>query len=228
MGQIIIKARALDWTEGNVGHVHVRLDGGTCKVDWGDGHVSGLMARGQEWVTADHVYPEGSRKSGDRFYIVISSSSENITGILASRGEMQVENIDISGCQSLTYFHASWQIDHFDLRTNPGIRKVELQWKACALADFSNSSELRELSVEYGDAGFTRLDLTGCDKLETLNCRLNNHLTRIAISNRSALKEVVYESTPLEGRCLDVLDRIVVRQNGGTVTEISSELDELF
>lgn len=228
MGQIIIKARALDWTEGNVGHVHVRLDGGTCKVDWGDGHTSGLAARGLEWVTADHVYPEGSRKSGDRFYIVISSCSENITGILASRGDMQVEDIDISGCQSLTYFHASWLIDHFDLRKNPGIRKIELQGKACALADFSNSRELRELSVECGDDSFTRLDLTGCDKLETLNCRLNNHLTRIAISNRSALKEVVYESTPLVGRCLEVLDRIVVRQNGGTVTEISSEFDELI
>lgn len=225
MGQIIIKARALDWTEGNVGHVHVRLDGGTCKVDWGDGHTSGLAARGLEWVTADHVYPEGSRKSGDRFYIVISSCSENITGILASRGEMQVEDIDMSRCQSLTYFHASWQIDHFDLRTNPGIMKVELQGKACAIADFSNSRELRELSVECGDDSFTRLDLTGCDKLETLNCRLNNHLTRIAISNRSALKEVVYVSTPLEGRCLDVLDRIVVRQNGGTVTEIAGEFD---
>ena len=225
MGQIIIKARALDWTEGNVGHVHVLLDGGTCKVDWGDGHTSGLAARGLEWVTADHVYPEGSRKSGDRFYIVISSCSENITGILASRGEMQVEDIDMSRCQSLTYFHASWQIDHFDLRTNPGIMKVELQGKACAIADFSNSRELRELSVECGDAGFTRLDLTGCGKLETLNCRLNNHLTRIAISNRSALKEVVYESTPLVGRCLEVLDRIVVRQNGGTVTEAAGELD---
>lgn len=225
MGQIIIKARALDWTEGNVGHVHVLLDGGTCKVDWGDGHTSGLAARGLEWVTADHVYPEGSRKSGDRFYIVISSCSENITGILASRGEMQVEDIDMSRCQSLTYFHASWQIDHFDLRTNPGIMKVELQGKACAIADFSNSRELRELSVECGDDSFTRLDLTGCDKLETLNCRLNNHLTRIAISNRSALKEVVYESTPLVGRCLEVLDRIVVRQNGGTVTEIANELD---
>ena len=98
MGQIIIKARALDWTEGNVGHVHVLLDGGTCKVDWGDGHTSGMAARGLEWVTSDHVYPEGSRKSGDRFYIVISSCSENITGILASRGEMQVEDIDISRC----------------------------------------------------------------------------------------------------------------------------------
>ncbi|MBO8477716.1 MAG: hypothetical protein IAB80_02290 [Bacteroidetes bacterium] len=225
MGQIIIKARALDWTEGNVGHVHVRLDGGTCKVDWGDGHTSGLAARGLEWVTADHVYPEGSRKSGDRFYIVISSCSENITGILASRGEMQVEDIDMSRCQSLTYFHASWQIDHFDLRTNPGIMKVELQGKACAIADFSNSRELRELSVECGDDSFTRLDLTGCDKLETLNCRLNNHLTRIAISNRSALKEVVYESTPLVGRCLEVLDRIVVRQNGGTVREVAGEFD---
>lgn len=225
MGQIIIKARALDWTEGNVGHVHVRLDGGTCKVDWGDGHTSGLTARGLEWVTSDHVYPEGSRKSGERFDIIISSCSENITGILASRGEMQVEYIDISGCQSLAYFHASWLIDHFDLSTNPGIRKVELQGKACALADFSNSRELRELSVEYGDVGFTRLDLSGCDKLETLNCRLNNHLTRIAISNRSALKEVVYESTPLVGRCLEVLDRIVVRQNGGTVREAAGELD---
>lgn len=225
MGQIIIKARALDWTEGNVGHVHVRLDGGTCKVDWGDGHTSGLAARGLEWVTADHVYPEGSRKSGDRFYIVISSCSENITGILASRGEMQVEDIDMSRCQSLTYFYASWQIDHFDLRTNPGIMKVELRGKACAIADFSNSRELRELSVECGDDSFTRLDLMGCDKLETLNCRLNNHLTRIAISNRSALKEVVYESTPLVGRCLEVLDRIVVRQNGGTVREAAGELD---
>lgn len=225
MGQIIIKARALDWTEGNVGHVHVLLDGGTCKVDWGDGHTSGMAARGLEWVTADHVYPEGSRKSRDRFDIIISSCSENITGILASQGEMQVEDIDICGCQSLTYFHASWLIDHFDLRKNPGIRKVELQGKACAIADFSNSRELRELSVEYGDAGFTRLDLTGCGKLETLNCRLNNHLTRIAISNRSVLNEVVYESTPLEGRCLEVIDRIVVRQNGGTVTEIANELD---
>ena len=225
MGQIIIKARALDWTEGNVGHVHVQLDGGTCKVDWGDGHTSSLTARGPEWVTADHVYPESSRKSGDRFYIVISSCSRNITGILASLGEMQIEDIDISECQSLGYFHASWQIDHFDLRTNPGIRKVELRGKACDLADFSNNRELRELNIGYGEDNFTRLDLTGCDKLETLNCRCNYHLARIAISNRSVLKEVVYESTPLEGRCLDILDRIVVRQNGGTVTEISGEFD---
>lgn len=37
----------MDWTESNVGHVHVRLDGGTCKVDWGDVHASGLAAKGQ-------------------------------------------------------------------------------------------------------------------------------------------------------------------------------------
>ena len=99
------------------------------------------------------------------------------------------------------------------------------QGRVCTIADFSNSRELTELSVEYGDVSFTRLDLSCCGKLETLNCRLNNHLTRIAISNRSALKEVVYESVPLEDRCLDVLDRIVVRQNGGTVREIAGEPD---
>lgn len=28
MGQILMTVRAIDWTEGNVGHVHVLLDGG--------------------------------------------------------------------------------------------------------------------------------------------------------------------------------------------------------
>lgn len=225
MGQIIMKVRALDWTEGNVGHVHLRLDGGDCRVDWGDGHTARLKVQGREWATASHMYPESSRKDKDRFVIIISSDSDNITGILASRGEMQVEDIDISGCQSLSYFHASWLIDHFDLRTNPGIKRVHLKGEACAIADFSNSRELIELSVEYGDKTFTKLDLTGCDRLETLYCNYNHHLTRIAISNRSALKEFVYGATPLDSRSLEVLNMIIVCRNSGTITETTSDLD---
>ena len=171
------------------------------------------------------MYPESIRKDEDRFVIIIFSDSDNITGILASRGEMQVEYIDISGCQSLSYFHASWLIDHFDLRTNPGIKRVHLQGEACAIADFSNSRELIELSVEYGDKTFTKLDLTGCDRLETLYCNYNHHLTRIAISNRSALKEFVYGATPLDSRSLEVLNMIIVCRNSGTITETTSDLD---
>ena len=216
-----MKVRALDWTEGNVGHMHLRLDGGDCRVDWGDGHTARLKVQGREWVTASHMYPESSRKDEDRFVIIISSDSDNITGILASRGEMQVEDIDISGCQSLTYFHASWQIDHFDLRTNPGIERVDLQGKACAIADFSNSKELRTLHMEYGDDTFTKLDLTRCEKLETLYCNYNYHLRRISISNRSILKEVVYEGTPVEDRYLKILGRII-EKNGGYIAASGS------
>ena len=138
---------------------------------------------------------------------------------LQERG-LEVEAIDISGCQSLTYFHASWLIDHFDLRTNPGIERIDLQGKACAIADFSNSKELRTLHIEYGDDTFTKLDLTGCEKLETLYCNCNYYLRRIAISNRSILKEFVYERTPVDDRYLEILDRIV-KKNGGYISSAS-------
>ena len=82
-----MKVRALDWTEGNVGHVHLRLDGGDCRVDWGDGHTAGLKVQGREWVTASHMYPESSRKDEDRFVIIIFSDSDNITGILICEKE---------------------------------------------------------------------------------------------------------------------------------------------
>lgn len=146
MGQIILKVMSLDWTEGNVGHVHLRLDGGTCRVDWGDGHTTGLKVQGREWV--------------------------------------------------------------------------DLQGKACAIADFSNSKGLRKLHVGYGDKSFIKLDLTGCDNLETLYCNCNYHLRRIAISNRSILKEVVHEDTPVDDRCFEILGKIV-RKNGGYIAAVS-------
>ena len=42
MGQIVMTVRAIDWSQGNVGHVHVMLDGGSCRIDWGDGHEARL------------------------------------------------------------------------------------------------------------------------------------------------------------------------------------------
>lgn len=38
--------RAINWTEGEVGHVHLRMRPGECRVDWGDGrriHTSELI-----------------------------------------------------------------------------------------------------------------------------------------------------------------------------------------
>ena len=44
--------RAINWTEGEVGHIHLRMRPGECRVDWGDGRSEVIrrcgLARGPE------------------------------------------------------------------------------------------------------------------------------------------------------------------------------------
>ena len=37
--------KAIDWTQGDVGHVAVALRDGTCRIDWGDGRTSSVKSR---------------------------------------------------------------------------------------------------------------------------------------------------------------------------------------
>jgi len=231
MGQIIMTVKAIDWTEGNVGHVGVCLNGGSCRIDWGNGRTStcctSMYEKQPEWLGGMYVYPNSCKAAQKRFDIKISSDSDNIVGIMADSGDMDVEDIDISGCQSLVYFKASYLIDHFDLTTNLGILSINLKGEACGLADFSNSTELRELYYCFtgGDGRHeakAKLDLTKCDKLEYLECCYAHELTHIAISNRSALKKLVFdENTPLSDKSIKIIKRIVER-NGGEIVKINN------
>ena len=234
MGQIILTVKAIDWAEGDVGHVGVYLNGGSCRIDWGDGYTQSLQTHKRnkqpEGLYVLHSYPQRSKVAGERFNIIITSTEDNIVGIRADSGEMDVDDIDIRSCQSLKYFQASYLIRHFDLTGNPGIKKIDLQGEACSIADFSNSTELRELY--FGHTGGGRyddpkiLDLTKCNKLEYLECQLAFRLTHIVISNQSALKEFVYdEHTPLSEKSLAVIKRILDR-NGGKITKYSDQTDE--
>ena len=229
MGQIIMTVEAINWTEGNVGHVHVCLNGGSCRIDWGDGHITNcrtsMHEEQPEWLYDLHIYPSSCKAAHERFDIFISSDRDNIVGIMADSGDMDVVNIDISGCQSLVYFEASYLIDHFDLTTNPGIRSMDLKGEACGLADFSNSTELKELYFGYTGGGRHKtgkiLNLTKCNKLECLECCHAYELTHIAISNRSALKKLVFDDhTPLSDKPLEIIKRIVER-NGGEIVKIN-------
>ena len=59
-----------------------------------------------------------------------------------------------------------------------------------------------------------KLDLAKCDKLEYLDCRCAHSLTHIAISNRSSLKKFEYDdNTPLSGKYLEIIKRIIERNN---------------
>ena len=236
MGQIIMTVKAINWTEGNVGHVHVCLNGGSCRIDWGDGHITNCRTsvhkEQPEWLYYLHVYPIRCKAAQERFDIFISYDSDNIVGIMANSGDMDVADIDISGCQSLVHFKASYLIDHFDLTTNPGILSLNLKGEASGLADFSNSTELKELYYGFtgGDGRHeakTKLDLTKCDKLEYLECSYARELTHIAISNRSALKKLVFdENTPLSDKSIKILKRIVER-NGGEIVRIDDNYEHI-
>lgn len=224
MGQIIMTIKAINWTEGDVGRVQVQLAGGSCKIDWGDGKAGILKANGTEWLYAMHPYPNSCKKTGGIFNIIISSDCNNIIGIMADSGDMNVEDIDIKGCQSLEFFSASYLIDHFDLKTNPGIKKCDLKGEACASADFSNSTGLEELDF-YLTSAVTVLDLSKCNNLKRLYCNNAWDLKTIKISNRSSLKEVTYNNdTPLDSKTLEILHRIVVEKNGGIITKEENEI----
>lgn len=233
MGQIIMTVEAINWTEGNVGHVCIRLNGGSCQINWGDGHTSNcrtsLPKEQAEWLYYLHAYPNNCKAAKKRFDILISSDSDNITGIIADSGEMNIVDIDMRGCQSLVYFEASYLIDHFDLTTNPGIQYMNLKGEACGLADFSNSTELKELyfsnPIGRKNEAVKILDLTKCDKLEYLKCDLAYELTHIAISNRSALKKLIYDADmPLSDKSIKIIKRIIER-NGGEIVELDGNYE---
>ena len=57
MGTIRMIVKAIDWTEGDVGKIHVKLKRGSCRIDWGDGKSTSLFTYTEDWVSANHQYP---------------------------------------------------------------------------------------------------------------------------------------------------------------------------
>lgn len=217
MGQILMTVRAIDWTEGNVGHVHVLLDGGSCRIDWGDGTDLPYKPEGQD-LHAQHTYSGKSEEEEATCVIRIYSDDENIIGIYAGCGNMRVKDIDISGCQTLKFFSASLWVDYFDLKTNPGITRINIDGDSCGIADFSNSLELKELSISY-NYEYRLLDLSKCDKLEKLELTSILEGFRIKLPTHCLLKEFIYDESFeywFPKRTLNKIARIV-KQNGGKI-----------
>ena len=91
---------AIDWTQGDVGHVAVALRDGACRIDWGDGRTSSVKSRinDESMIYADHVYPRGCKKSSDIYEIIITSDNDNIIGFYSGCFDMSILKLDIKGC----------------------------------------------------------------------------------------------------------------------------------
>lgn len=209
MGTIRMIVAAIDWTEGEVGKIHILLSGGHCRIDWGDGNSTSLFTYTQDWVDAYHIYPAKCKSCGERFEITITSSEDNIIGFRASSGDMMVTDLDLRECQSLECLSASWLIEKLDVTTNPGIKTINVCGDAADLIDLSRSSELEKLTLQSSHR--ESLNLSRCDKLTYLDCRWNSHLKKLAVSNHSMLKEVILEGTELDKKSLKYLKETLIR-----------------
>ena len=60
---IRMTVRAINWTEGEVGHVHLRMRPGECRVDWGDWRSDILRATTEGWYNVHHAYRESCKET---------------------------------------------------------------------------------------------------------------------------------------------------------------------
>ena len=224
MGKITMTVRADSHPEyGNIADFRLMLNGGSATVNWGDGTTTTHHAEGEEQHIR-HTYPEECIETGKTFVITISSNEDNIAGISIGNkfAYMYVKDIDISGCQSLRYFASLSVSTHFDLRTNPGITKVVLKGDVSGIADFSNSLELKELSINFCFAcsdseQLFELDLSKCSKLEKLKCTAIIEPINVKLPKYFPLKVFVYDDSVdfcISKRKFKKIVNIVEQNNG--------------
>lgn len=192
MGQIIMTAQEPWPSEENfIGDIRVILSGGTCRIDWGDGADLLYEADGKE-LHVQHTYLKKNPETEETYVIKIYSDEENITGIYAECGDLNVIDIDISHCRSLRYF-ASLSASHFDLRTNPELTKVDIEGDFYENADFSNSQNLKELSINLTYA--IGIDLSNCSRLEKFKCTAVLEPDKITLPKYFPLKEFTFDES---------------------------------
>jgi hypothetical protein len=197
---------------GDVGHVYIKLRKGSCRIDWGDGKSTPLFTYKEDWLSANHTYPPGCKISKEQFEITITSLEDNIIGFRADSGEMMVTDVDIRECQSLEYLSSSWLIEKLDITTNPAIKEIDVSGDAADLVDLSQSTGLESLTCRFCKR--KTLNLSRCNRLVYLDCRNNYSLKKLAISNRSVIKEVLLYDTELDERSMKYLEEAIERNEG--------------
>ena len=146
------------------------------------------------------------------FEITISSLENNIIGFSVSSGDMMVADVDLSECQSLEYIYSSWLIEKLDITTNPAIKEIDVSGDAADLVDLSQSTGLESLTCRFCKR--KTLNLSRCNRLVYLDCRNNYSLKKLAISNRSVIKEVLLYDTELDERSMKYLEEAIERNKG--------------
>jgi len=219
MGTIRMTVKAIDWTQGDVGHVAVALRDGTCRIDWGDGRTSSVKSRinDESMIYADHVYPRGCMKSSDIFEIIIISDNDNLIGFYSGCIDMEILKLDLKGCPELEKLILSGCVRDVTFRNNPNLKELDINGDDGVDMNFSNNKNLEILKLH--SCHIRKLDISKCDKLWYLDCGYSK-LQEIAVSNNSALTELIFwDECHLSQKSQYFINRTLERNDGKLTIE---------
>lgn len=214
MEKITIHIRPIDWEQGDVYGISMRLSGESpaVRIDWGDGSIK--TRYGSE-IEEHHIYPKDEALS---FIVTITLLSGSIDYVDPTGGDCDYEMIDFSEAPSIKEIHAERsQKIIFD---NPNLEKMMLRINLGNEYDLSNCPNLRDLTF-HCESNCEVIDLSHCHKLESLSCwgYSSKNLHKISIANDAPLRYIEICGHNLHPACIAAIHRIIDRNGGEIVGE---------
>ncbi len=213
-----INLQALNWTGGGNAFFDIMIAKGTgIHIDWDDDSTN-LIIGTSDWQRVEHTYSERARKAEDAFHISITAEGKGtIFGIRNWSIDMITTDINLNQCNALRRLIAP-RLDNLDVNCCPLLRELDITGGKFERIDLTRNAELEIIVCDF--AGLTRLDLSECKMLKTLSCRSCWELMHIGLGNDSMIEAFIYNNeTPVTGKCMRHLERIIQKNNGTILKE---------
>ena len=217
MEKIIIYIRPINWTEGDLYGLHLRITGENPEItiDWGDGQVKTFY---RNEIEEYHSYPKNEYL---QYKVVVTVISWEIEFIDPCGGDCCIERIDFSGAPSIKEMSVENCGDI--ILNNPNLEKLTVRIYGGSNIDFIKCPNLRHLYFD-GGINMKELNLFECHRLEWLEVNgswQSPEFLKITIANDTPLKCIRLASVNLSKGCMEYLKRIIERNKG----EISYEAE---
>ena len=210
MDKIIIHIRPVEWTEGEIYGLQIRISGENpeVRIDWGDGGVKSFY--GNE-IEEYHKYTKNEYL---QFKVEVTVISGKVEFIDPCGGECDIDVIDFSDAPSIK--EISVENCQNIILDNPNLEKLSIRIFNGSDLDLSMCPNLRQLSFE-GGINLKELNLSGCHKLERLDVDSswqNPNFSKIMIANDAPLKHVRLSSIYLSKGSLHFIKNLINRNKG--------------
>ena len=207
--------RPIDWTEGEVYGLRLRIMGNNPEVtiDWGNGQVNTFY---RNVIEEFQTYPKDEYL---QYRINVTVISGVIEFIDPCGGECSIEGIDFSGATSIKEISVENCRDI--ILNNPNLEKLTVRIYGGSNIDLSKCPNLRHLYFD-GGINMKELNLSGCHNLGWLEVDgswENPEFSKIVIANDAPLKYVRLSSVNLSKGSLEYIKSIIDRNNGEIYNE---------